>query len=457
MMFARLIGLLILVLLAAALASWLGAQPGMLSLEWLGWQVEMRTSLAVALLVVLALLLLFVDRLLRGLLQLPSWLGRNLARRRTDSGHRALALGLMAVSAGEPDEARRQAARAQRLLSAPHLTDLLSAQAAHLSGDHRAADRYFTSLTRDKDTAFLGHVGLARLALEKDDPDTALTAARTALDLRPKSALAARQVLILEAERGNWGGALPALSVVMAAGEPDDDEAAMLAHQKAALAFLQAADKPAAPRDAATLRRMIASLQTTLAAWPGFWPAALRLADLHVEAGSAKKAVKPLETAFRNMPHDSLAARLAALWNVNEGSTVARLIKLIPDDGQLADEGRRVVAAAALERGLIGEGRRLLDEIGEGRRDAAAWRLAARLAATDEDNAAETAALHRAGEAPRPRRWQCTSCQLLHADWQSHCSGCAGFATLDWQRPDGVTPLVGADTPAGDARLNDAD
>ena len=143
-MFARLIGLLILVLLAAALASWLGAQPGMLSLEWLGWQVEMRTSLAVALLVVLALLLLFVDRLLRGLLQLPSWLGRNLARRRTDSGHRALALGLMAVSAGEPDEARRQAARAQRLLSAPHLTDLLSAQAAHLSGDHKAAARYFT-------------------------------------------------------------------------------------------------------------------------------------------------------------------------------------------------------------------------------------------------------------------------------------------------------------------------
>ena len=51
-MFARLVGLVILVLLAAALASWLGAQPGMLAFEWLGWQVEMRTSLAVALLVV---------------------------------------------------------------------------------------------------------------------------------------------------------------------------------------------------------------------------------------------------------------------------------------------------------------------------------------------------------------------------------------------------------------------
>jgi len=444
MMFARLIGLLILVLLAAALASWLGAQPGMLSLEWLGWQVEMRTSLAVAILVVLALLLLFVDRLLRGLLQLPSWLGRNLARRRTDSGHRALALGLMAVSAGEPDEARRQAARAQRLLSAPHLTDLLSAQAAHLSGDHRAADRYFTSLTRDPDTAFLGHIGLARLALEKDDSDTALTAARTALDLRPKSALAARQVMILEAERGNWSAALPALSVVMAAGDADDGEGMMLAHQKAALAYLGTDDGPGDPRDGAAFRRMIASLQTALAAWPEFWPAALRIADLHVEAGSPKKAVKPLETAFRHMPHDGLAARLAALWQVNEGSMVARLIRLIPA-GQLADEGRRVVAEIALDSGLVGEARRLLDEIDDAWRDAAAWRLAARLAAVDEDGAAETAALRRAGEAPRPRRWQCTDCRRLHETWQSHCGGCAGFATLDWQRPDGVTPLIGSD------------
>ena len=35
----------------------------------------------------------------------------------------------------------------------------------------------------------------------------------------PASALAARQVMILEAERGNWAAALPALSVVMAAAD----------------------------------------------------------------------------------------------------------------------------------------------------------------------------------------------------------------------------------------------
>ena len=443
-MFTRLIWLFGLVLLAAALASWLGAQPGMLSLEWLGWQMEMRTSLAVALLVVLAVALLSLDRLLRGLLSLPAWLGRNLARRRTESGHRALALGLMAVSAGEPDEARRQASRAQRLLAAPQLTDLLSAQAAHLSGDHRAADRYFTSLTRDRDTAFLGHVGLARLALEKDEPEAALAAARTALEIRPKSALAARQVMILEAERGQWGAALPALSVVIAAGGADDAEAALLTRQKAALSYLESRPADDAGDDPMRRRGQIAKAQAALAAWPEFWPAALHLADLHAQAGSPKKAVKPLEMAFRHMPHDAVAARLRTLWGVNEGASVARLMRLIPKDGQLADEGRRVVSQMALDSGLVGEARRLLDEIAPTRRDAAGWRLVARLAAEDESSAeaAETDALRQAGEAPRPRRWQCTSCQLVHESWQPHCGGCAGFATLDWQRPDGVSPLI---------------
>ena len=443
-MFARLVGLVILVILAALLASWLGAQPGMLAFEWLGWQVEMRTSLAVALLVVLALLLLFVDRLFRGLLGLPAWFGRNLARRRTESGHRALALGLMAVSAGEPDEARRQASRAQRLLAAPQLTDLLSAQAAHLSGDHQAADRYFSSLTRDKDTAFLGHIGLARLALEKDDPDAALTAARTALDIRPKSALAARQVMILEAERGNWAAALPALSVVMAAGDADDETGMLLNRQKAALSYLEALADGADSDTSLRRRARIGKAQDALAALPGFWPAALLIADLHEQAGSPKKAAKPLEAAFRNMPHEALARRLRTLWGVNEGTAAGRLMRLIPGDGPLAAEGRRVVAAVALENGLVGEARRLIDEIDPAMRDAAVWRLVARLAAEGEeaDSVAENDALRQAGEAPRPRRWQCTSCQLVHEAWQPHCGGCAGFATLEWQRPDGITPLI---------------
>ena len=119
-MFVRLLSLFILIILVAGATSWLMAQPGNLSIEWLGWQMEMPSSLAVSLVVVFALILVFFDRLQRAFWSLPGWLGGRWRERRDTAGHRALTLGLMAVSAGEPIEARKQAARARRLLQMPH-------------------------------------------------------------------------------------------------------------------------------------------------------------------------------------------------------------------------------------------------------------------------------------------------------------------------------------------------
>lgn len=456
-MYYRLVFLVLLVLVAGAVASWLATQPGMLQLEWLGYKLQMRTSLGVALLVILGLMLIFADRLVRGLFDLPGTMGRRLARRRAAQGHRALALGMIAVSAGEPGEARRQAARAQRLLSAPQLTDLLSAQAANLSGDSQAAGRYFSSLTRDPDTAFLGHIGLARLALEQDRNDEALAEAKTALALRPKSALAARQVLVLQAERQNWAAALPALNVVAAA---DDDDRESLARQRAVLNYLQARSSlpaetgfgddqegrndPATPVNTHIKRTVMNQLHAALKDWPAFWPAALCIADIHLAAKEKRKAVRVLETAFRSMPHEMIAARLQDAWNSNEGTTVSRLAKLVATSGDRAHDARRIVAGVALAKGLVGEARRLIAEIPDTARDAPVWRLAAMLAESGDepDMAAATDALRQAGDARRGHCWQCASCQLVHDSWQAHCESCAGFATLDWRRPDGLSPLV---------------
>ena len=108
--------------------------------------MELPTSLAVALVVAFSLVLVFFDRLIRYIRGMPRWLGGRLRQRRDDAGHRALTLGFLAVSAGEPAQAIKYAGRAGRLMRAPQLTGLLAAQASHLNGDHQAARRYFTSL-----------------------------------------------------------------------------------------------------------------------------------------------------------------------------------------------------------------------------------------------------------------------------------------------------------------------
>ena len=449
-MLFRLIFLVVFLILAGASANWLVGQPGQLQLEWLDWRIEIRTSLAVVLLTTLCCLLVFADRLWRRLVSLPGWLGRNMKQRRQTAGHKALSLGLMAVSAGESGEAKRQAARAQRLLDAPLLTDLLSAQAAHLAGDHNAAGRYFRSLTRAQDTAFLGHIGLARLAREDNRLDEALIAAQCALSLKPKSAMAAAQILHLEAARGNWSAAAPALDVMIAAKDHvglKKDTLHARSRQRVALAYLQAEqffgeEQGEHLSGRVSEKEAVRQLRLALATNPGFWPATVLLADYYLREGQRRKASKLLETGFCAGPHAYLSDRLKQSWNVNEGAFVAKLIKLANStDHAHAVEAATLAADAALAAGLTGEAHRILGGIAEAERDVIAWQLIANLAEIGEDGREAARALRAAGGAMRPRGWQCQACHVMSAEWHSHCQSCEGFATLEWQRPDHLTPL----------------
>ena len=74
-MFIKLLTLFIVLGFAAAAASWLSAQPGAVQVEWLGWRMELPTSLAVAFVVAFALVLVFFDRLVRAIWGMPHWLG----------------------------------------------------------------------------------------------------------------------------------------------------------------------------------------------------------------------------------------------------------------------------------------------------------------------------------------------------------------------------------------------
>lgn len=415
----RLLVLFGLVLAAAAAASWLAQQPGDMRIDWLGWRVQLPTSLAVALVVAFALLLVFFDRILRAIRTLPGWLGGRFRQRRDAAGHRALTLGLMAVSAGEPEAARKQASRAQRLLDAPQLTGLLAAQAAHLAGDHQAARRYFTSILDDRDTAFLGQIGLLRLALDDRDSEAAHKAATAALAINPKSELAARALLQLETDRGNWQQALPALAVLhQKLGKTPQNGAGLKIRQQQVAAHYLAARDQLDDNPASSLRELEQALKLD----PGFLPAVCAIADHYLDPDTDRRAnygraAKWLEAAFIDQPHSELLPRLQKAWKANDGQFIARLEKLLGKvKADWRTEAFRLVAAAAEQAGLDGEAARLRHE------------AAALAENTPADDVAAT--------------WQCDACKSVHDMWHSHCPACGQFASLLWQRPQQVTPLV---------------
>ena len=61
-------------------------------------------------------------------------------RNRESKGYKALADGLMALASGEGREAMAKAAKAEKYLHKPELTNLLTAQAAEMTGDTKKAE-----------------------------------------------------------------------------------------------------------------------------------------------------------------------------------------------------------------------------------------------------------------------------------------------------------------------------
>ena len=144
---------------------------------------------------------------------------------------------------------------------------------------------------------------------------------------------------------------------------------------------------------------------------PTFLPAIFALADLYLGGAGKRNATKLLEKSFTLVPHVEIADRLLALWDDNDGNSIARLIKLIPKKPEpLHQAASHIVGDIAANKRLDGEAARL--------------------------RAMHDASMVAFG-------WQCSVCQSRQHSWHSGCPSCGQFAGLKWQQPEKVTPLLG--------------
>ncbi len=120
-------------------AVWLAQQPGEVSLEWLGYRVDTSVGVLLFGTFLFGIVAALLYRFWGSLWHVPGQIGEFMGRGRRQRGYRALTQGMVAVAAGDKEEARRWARKADTLLDDAPLTMLLSAQAAQLEGDERAA------------------------------------------------------------------------------------------------------------------------------------------------------------------------------------------------------------------------------------------------------------------------------------------------------------------------------
>ena len=432
----RALWFLLKVAVVIAIAIWLADRPGTVSIHWLGYAVE--APFWVALLVTLAALGIAAlgYRLLRALILAPRRIRRHSRARRRERGYRALTQGMVAIAAGDAPTARKMARKADGLLNEPPLTMLLSAQAAQLQGDERAAKQYFEAMLERPETAFLGMRGLLTQAIKSGDRVEALTLARKARALQPNTPWLLNTLYDLEARAGDWAAAEGTLQQAIQSGAIPTEEGR---RHRAVLLLERSFEAERRGRADSALSHAQAAHDML----PGFVPAAVRLARLQIAADRPKQAAKVVERAWRKSPHPELAELYRGLVSSYDPLARVRLFQKLVRQAPDSAESHLAVAQAAIDAQLWGEARQHLNramEIAPSRR---VYRLMAELDRNerhDEDAAKDW--LAKAVNAPEDPVWTCDSCGAVSHNWGGLCGHCGAFDSLTWKSPAIPVPLM---------------
>jgi HemY protein len=467
----RVLFTLIAIAALAAAAVFFADHPGRVEILWQGWQIDTSVGVLIAAASLAALAAALVLRLLSLLVGSPRAFLRRRRERRRRAGYLALTRGMVAVAAGEPQEARRYARRAEALLAEPPLTLLLSAQAAQLGGDELAAKNFFAAMLDRPETEFLGLRGLLNQALRDGDRTTARQLAERAVALRPNAGWAASSLFDLEARAGRWAAAREALDRAakhrFIAPEAARHHRGVLLHQLS-LATAGEGERSRALALAADAQKLAADLA----------PPAAHHARLLLAAGRPGRAIAAIERAWRTAPHPELAQAYVDLGRDDTALARVKRFERLAAQNPAARESHLALAEAALAAELWGEARRHLERAlmaepppfapvpassaiaaapplagGDGPGDEIARatpRLCLLMARLEEaehgDFAGMRAWLDRAVRALPDPRYLCASCGAESVEWRPLCPRCAAFDTLAWRTPAWAGP--GATLPS---------
>jgi HemY protein len=386
------------ILALTAALHWLARRPGNITVDWLGYIIEVSVFGTVVILAALLGAVLLVWSGLRQIWRSPAALGRYLNRRRQQRGLDALTGGIIAVGAGDQALAVRYAAQARRALPHEPLTHLLRAQAAQISGDRSTTRRIFEAMLASPDTEQLGLRGLFLEAEREGEREAARQFAERALKRNPKLGWPVEALFELQCQAGDWEGALETLTV---AERQRLVEKAPAYRRRAVLLTAQAqALEDAEPERALELALEAHKLARDLV------PAAAIAGRILASRGRTPRAARVLLRTWRVAPHPDLATAYAYARPGDSPrdrlNRVRHLARITPNH----PEALIAVATSAIEARSWDEAREALKPLLDGRLTPRVCTLMARIEGEQFADAGRVREwLSRAVTAPRDPAW----------------------------------------------------
>lgn len=356
-------------------------------------------------------------------------ISRYFDRNRERKGYEALSEGMMALASGEGHLAMTKAARADKYLQQPQLTNLLTAQAAEMTGDRRKAEDTYKKLLTDNKTRFVGVRGIMKQKLADGDTDTALALAKKAFALKPKHEETQDILLRLQAETSDWAGARKTLGAKLKSGSLPRD---VHKRRDAVLALSEA-------RDILDEGKTIEARETAIEAnrlSPDLIPAAIMAAQGYAGEGNARYATRVLTKAWNTHPHPDLAAAFAEIAPNETAQERLKRFTALTKTTANHPETKMLLAELNIAAEDFPSAKRALGDLVETNPTARVLTLMAAIErGQGSDDSVVRGWLTRALTAPRGPQWICENCQHIHPSWAATCDNCGSFDTLAWKTP----------------------
>lgn len=356
-------------------------------------------------------------------------ISRYFNRNRERRGFEALADGMVAIASGEGRTAVAKAAKAEKLLERPELTNLLNAQAALLNGDKDRALKYYKNLLENDRTRFVGVQGIMQQKLVEGDTDTALKLAEKAFALRPEHKTTLETLFSLQTDQEKWAGAKKTIEAKVRANVLPRD----VARRREAVLTLASARQLLDNGEVITGKE--AALQANRLS-PDLIPAAILAAEMQINDNNKRAATKIIKKAWEATPHPDLAASFAEIEpEETPAKRVKRfgaLIKLNPEHS----EAKMLQAELMLTIEDFPGARRAIGTLADDKPTARSLSIMAAIAKGEgAEEPVVKGWLAKALNASRGPQWICSSCHKIHVQWAPKCDNCAGFDTMAWQTP----------------------
>ncbi len=423
----RAVYLFILIAVLAFAGVWLAENPGGVSVRWGGYVVETSMVFLAAAALIVALVLTILFLIVRWIRQSPGKLGAIFFARRRGKGYEALSNGMVAIAAGDAEEARKAAVLTEKHLKGEPLALLMAAQAAELNNDDRAAQIYYDRMAERKDTEFLGLRGLIVRAKADGDLSKALDHARRADQLKPGTEWVQREMLELMLDREDFEDASSVVGKMMRNKKLAKSDA--LKHLKAVVNFQLAEKAQKEGHLDAALRNANVAYQADTT----FVPAGVFLLK-HMAPGRGRDKI--LSSLWKDAPHPEIAAAAKSLVLAEDPKDwLARAKGFMVVSNPDHRETKMALASAALAAREYGEAREYLTAVEKEGATVGTYRLLAELeeVANADAVAARNWILKSTEAAPDPA-WVCGSCGSISAKWSARCHTCHSFDRMEWRQ-----------------------